>query len=130
MPSAAATSCPDSAVFSSPRRTSGRDRITGGKSVSYTITRSPGRAGRYLTASWALPPTSSVTNCPQTAPQARCVRAYGPVVGVDLNDGHLAVRRLDAHGNPVGRAGSASTSTSSGRSARGGTLGSVTRSPG
>jgi hypothetical protein len=25
------------------------------------------------------------------------------VVGVDLNDGHLAVRRLDAHGNPVGR---------------------------
>jgi hypothetical protein len=24
-------------------------------------------------------------------------------VGVDLNDGHLAVRRLDLHGNPVGR---------------------------
>ena len=31
------------------------------------------------------------------------VRAAGPVVGVDLNDGHLAVRRLDPHGNPVGR---------------------------
>jgi IS605 OrfB family transposase len=31
------------------------------------------------------------------------VRADGPVVGVDLNDGHLAVRRLDEHGNPVGR---------------------------
>ena len=30
------------------------------------------------------------------------VFAAGPVVGVDLNDGHLAVRRLDAHGNPVG----------------------------
>ncbi len=30
-------------------------------------------------------------------------RAVGPVVGVDLNVGHLAVRRLDAHGNPVGR---------------------------
>src|ERR1700677_1592622 len=29
----------------------------------------------------------------------------GPVVGVDLNDGHLAVRRLDAHGNPAGPAG-------------------------
>jgi IS605 OrfB family transposase len=25
------------------------------------------------------------------------------VVGVDLNDGHLALRRLDEHGNPVGR---------------------------
>jgi hypothetical protein len=24
------------------------------------------------------------------------------VVGVDLNDGHLALRRLDGHGNPVG----------------------------
>jgi IS605 OrfB family transposase len=31
------------------------------------------------------------------------VRAEGPVVGVDLNDGHLAPRRLDEHGNPVGR---------------------------
>src|ERR1700738_1965025 len=27
----------------------------------------------------------------------------GPVVGVDLNEGHLAVRRLDEHGNPVRR---------------------------
>lgn len=26
------------------------------------------------------------------------------LLGVDLNDGHLAVRRLDAHGNPVGAA--------------------------
>ena len=31
------------------------------------------------------------------------MRAAEPVVGVDLNDGHLAVRRLDPHGNPVGR---------------------------
>ena len=31
------------------------------------------------------------------------MHAVGPVVGVDLNDGHLAVRRLDVHGNPVGR---------------------------
>jgi hypothetical protein len=29
------------------------------------------------------------------------MRAAGPVVGVDLNDGHLAVRRLDACGNPA-----------------------------
>jgi IS605 OrfB family transposase len=26
-----------------------------------------------------------------------------PAVGVDLNDGHLALRRLNGHGNPVGR---------------------------
>jgi IS605 OrfB family transposase len=26
----------------------------------------------------------------------------GPVVGVDVNEGHLAVRRLDEHGNPMG----------------------------
>ncbi|MGH3677232.1 MAG: hypothetical protein ACRDU5_16115 [Mycobacterium sp.] len=31
-------------------------RITGAQSVSYMITRKPGRAGRYLTASWATPP--------------------------------------------------------------------------
>ena len=32
------------------------------------------------------------------------VHTTGPVVAVDLNDGHLAVRRLDAHGNPIGAA--------------------------
>ena len=75
-------------------------RITGGKPVSYTITRKPGRAGVYLTAAWA-----AKTDTPSADPQApgSGVRAAGPVVGVDLNDGHLAVRRLDPHGNPVGR---------------------------
>ena len=29
------------------------------------------------------------------------VNADGPLVGVDLNDGHLAVRHLDLHGNPA-----------------------------
>lgn len=80
------------------------DRITGGNSVSYTLTRRPGRAGRYLTASWAIP------SVPYWAGRDDCaagddVCTPGPVVGVDLNDGHLAVRRLDAHGNPVGAAG-------------------------
>ena len=70
-------------------------RITGGKSVSYTITREPGRAGRYLTASWATPAATGSSR------HDGC--AAGPVVGVDLNDGHLAVRRLDGHGNPVGK---------------------------
>jgi IS605 OrfB family transposase len=32
------------------------------------------------------------------------VFAAGTVVGVDLNDGHIAARRLDEHGNPVGAA--------------------------
>lgn len=76
-------------------------RITGGHSISYTLTRRPGRGGVYLTGSWAVPAL------PYWADRQHCrpgddVRAAGPVVGVDLNDGHLAVRRLDAHGNPVG----------------------------
>jgi IS605 OrfB family transposase len=75
-------------------------RITGGKPVSYAMTRRPGRAGVYLTAAWTAKPET-----PSTGPETpdRGLRAAGPVMGVDLNDGHLAVRRLDPHGNPVGR---------------------------
>ena len=87
------------AVFSY-RADEWRSRITGGQSVSYTITRKPGRAGGYLTAAWACPPTSSDMVYAQSPDDD--VRARGPVVGVDLNDGYLAVRRLDEHGNPVG----------------------------
>jgi hypothetical protein len=74
-------------------------RITGGQSVSYAITRKPGRAGRYLTAAWAVTPPEPIHPQPPDSE----VRADGPVVGVDLNDGHLALRRLDEHGDPVGR---------------------------
>jgi hypothetical protein len=74
-----------------------RARITVGQSVSYAITRKPDRAGRYLTAAWALTPEPINPGTPDCD-----VRAHGPVVGVDLNDGHLAVRRLDEHGNPIG----------------------------
>ncbi|MDT7732387.1 MAG: hypothetical protein QOK45_2640 [Mycobacterium sp.] len=77
-------------------------RITGGKPVSYAITRTPGRAGRYLIASWASPVAASDSYF-SSSPD-REVRLWEPVVGVDLNDGHLAVRRLDEHGNPVGPA--------------------------
>jgi hypothetical protein len=76
-------------------------RITSGNSVYYALTRKPGRAGRYLTASWAIP------SVPYWVGRDDCaddVYASGPVVGVDLNDGHIAVRRLDAHGNPIGHA--------------------------
>ncbi|MGH3561792.1 MAG: hypothetical protein ACRDTN_08330, partial [Mycobacterium sp.] len=72
-------------------------RITGAKSMSYAITRKPGRAGRYLTAAWATSPQPFRADTPNAQ-----VHAAGPVVGVDLNDGHLAIRRLDVHGNPVG----------------------------
>ena len=75
-------------------------RITGGHSVSYTITRKPGRAGRYLTAAWATPHATFGINLEASDVE---VHADEPVVAVDLNDGHLAVRRLDQHGNPVGR---------------------------
>ncbi|KAA8938852.1 hypothetical protein, partial [Mycobacterium sp.] len=76
-------------------------RITAGSSVSYTLTRKPGRSGRYLTANWAI---GSVPYWAGRDDRAAGDDVYltGPVVGVDLNDGHLAVRRLDAHGNPVG----------------------------
>jgi IS605 OrfB family transposase len=76
------------------------DRIIGGRPVSYAITRKPGRAGMYLTAAWAAKPE---VPDPGPKPLDSGVRAAGPVVGVDLNDGHLAIRRLDAHGNPVRR---------------------------
>jgi IS605 OrfB family transposase len=77
-----------------------RARITGCRPVSYAIARKPCRRGRYLTASWACPPTTSDALCQPRSNDD--VRADGPVVAVDLNEDHLAVRRLDTHGNPVG----------------------------
>ncbi len=73
-------------------------RITGGKSVSYTLTRKPGRSGVYFTAAWATPVETSGLAAGAADGE---MLAAGPVVAVDLNDGHLAIRRLDAHGNPV-----------------------------
>jgi hypothetical protein len=78
-------------------------RITSGNSVSYTITRKPGRGGRYLSASWAIPSVPYWVGRDDCTADAD-VYATGPVVGVDLNDGYIAVRRLDAHGNPIGHA--------------------------
>lgn len=77
------------------------ERITGGNSIAYTLTRKAGRAGVYLTAAWAFPSLPYWVSRVDTDPGGDAV-ATGPVVGVDLNDGHLAVRRLDTHGNPVG----------------------------
>lgn len=79
------------------------ERITGGHSISYTLTRRPGRGGVYLTGAWATPALPYWSERADCEPEGD-VSAAGPVVGVDLNDGHLAVRRLDGHGNPVGAA--------------------------
>jgi IS605 OrfB family transposase len=79
-------------------------RISGGNSVSYTLTRQPGRAGVYLTAAWAVSALPYWVGRDDTT-AGDDVYATGPVVGVDLNDGHIAVRRLDARGNPVGAPG-------------------------
>jgi hypothetical protein len=83
-----------------------QERITGGKSVSYTITRKPDRAGRYITAAWATDPVIEkfwVSTDTDTDTDADTeVYTDKPVVGVDLNADHLALRRLDVHGNPVG----------------------------
>ncbi|OBA78301.1 hypothetical protein A9W99_24600 [Mycobacterium sp. 1164966.3] len=93
-------SCP--AVFAH-RSQQWEERITSGNSVSYTITRKPGRSGRYLTATWSVPSSpSSVGHDDQSDDGDGC--ASGPLVAVDLNDGHLALRRLDSHGNPIGAA--------------------------
>jgi hypothetical protein len=75
-------------------------RITGGKPVTYRITRKSGQVRGYLTATWTSEPETHAT--PPETPGTE-TRAAGPVVGVDLNDGHLAVRGLDPHGNPIGR---------------------------
>ena len=93
-------SCP--AVFAH-RGQQWEDRITSGNSVSYTLTRRAGRSGRYLTAAWSIPSVPYwVGHDDRGAGGGVC--ASGPLVAVDLNDGHLAVRRLDMHGNPIGAA--------------------------
>ncbi|MGW2940173.1 IS200/IS605 family accessory protein TnpB-related protein, partial [Streptomyces sp. NPDC001156] len=69
------------------------DRITTNRAVAYRIHYDTGRSRWYLTASWTIPP---VTTIPLS--HART----GGLIGVDTNADHLAAWRLDAHGNPVG----------------------------
>ncbi|MEU6505063.1 IS200/IS605 family accessory protein TnpB-related protein [Streptomyces sp. NPDC046942] len=70
------------------------DRIAANRSVAYRIHEDIHRRRWYLTASWQIPLV-------RTVPLVQ-VRAGG-LVGVDTNADHLAVWRLDVHGNPVGR---------------------------
>ena len=68
-------------------------RIGERRAVRYDISYDPDRDRWYLDASWKT--------TPEPAPDIEELRA-GPVLGVDLNDGHLACCVLDASGNPIG----------------------------
>ncbi|MFE9648568.1 IS200/IS605 family accessory protein TnpB-related protein [Streptomyces sp. NPDC006365] len=70
-----------------------RDRTTANRAVAYRIHHDVARGRWYVTASWQR------AAAPVLPLQAALVRG---VVGVDMNDGHLAAWQLDVHGNPVG----------------------------
>ncbi|MFI5681636.1 IS200/IS605 family accessory protein TnpB-related protein [Streptomyces cellulosae] len=70
-----------------------RDRITVNRAVAYRIHHDTVRGRWYLTASWQR------AAAPVLPLQAALARG---VVGVDMNDDHLAAWHLDVHGNPVG----------------------------
>jgi hypothetical protein len=69
------------------------DRVAARRAVHYDIAYDPARDRWYLDASW------KATSQPVPALDELC---RGPVLGVDLNDGHLGACVLDACGNPVG----------------------------
>lgn len=70
-----------------------RDRITANRAVAYRLHHDTVRGRWYVTASWQR---AAVPAIPLEAALAR------GVVGVDMNDDHLAAWQLDVHGNPVG----------------------------
>jgi len=69
------------------------DRVAARRAVRYDVTFDPARDRWYLHASWK---TAS-----EPAPALDELR-HGRVLGVDLNDGHLAGCVLDESGNPIG----------------------------
>ncbi|WP_330318051.1 transposase [Streptomyces platensis] len=70
------------------------DRVEANRAVAYRIHYDVQHGRWYLTASWQHPVA-------KTIPMAAAL-AQG-VVGVDTNADHLAVWRLDTHGNPIGQ---------------------------
>ncbi|MEO6091307.1 MAG: hypothetical protein ABIQ18_50215 [Umezawaea sp.] len=68
-------------------------RVEQNQAVAYRLHYDAARGRWYVTAAWQHAPAPIP---PLTA--AGC----GGVVGVDMNDDHLAAWRLDPHGNPVG----------------------------
>ncbi|WP_327698412.1 transposase [Streptomyces sp. NBC_00459] len=69
------------------------DRAAADRAVAYRIHRDTGRDRWYLTASWQIPPTPTLS--------IEAALGHG-VIGVDMNADHLAAWRLDIHGNPTG----------------------------
>ncbi|WP_189986370.1 transposase [Streptomyces spinoverrucosus] len=69
------------------------DRVTANRAVAYRIHHDVLRGRWYVTASWQR------AAAPVVALDAVLARG---VVGVDMNDDHLAAWHLDTHGNPVG----------------------------
>ncbi|WP_328781056.1 transposase [Streptomyces canus] len=83
----------DSAVVFKHRGQEWLDRVTTNRAVAYRIHHDTGRGRWYVTASWQR------AAAPVLPLQAALARG---VVGVDMNDDHLAAWQLDGHGNPVG----------------------------
>ncbi|TPQ17529.1 IS200/IS605 family element transposase accessory protein TnpB [Streptomyces sporangiiformans] len=83
----------DAAVAFQHRGEEWRDRITANRAVAYRIHHDTARGRWYVTASWQRAASTVL------ALEAALARG---VVGVDMNDDHLAAWRLDGHGNPVG----------------------------
>lgn len=71
------------------------DRVAASHSVAYRISFDPDRGRWYLHASWTVPEPEHIPTLAQLA-------AAGPILGVDLNQGHLAGWVVDSSGNPVG----------------------------
>ncbi len=69
------------------------DRVGARQAVRYDISYDPDRDRWYLDASWKT--------TPEPARDIDELR-FGRVLGVDLNEGHLAAYVLDASGNPIG----------------------------
>lgn len=69
------------------------ERVERNQAVAYRLHLDTARNRWYTTAAWQHQPAPQI---PLTAATA------GGVVGVDMNDDHLAAWRLDVHGNPVG----------------------------
>lgn len=69
------------------------DRVAARRAVRYDISYDPARGRWYVDASWKTTPQPAAG-----LEERRC----GPVLGVDLNVGHLAACVLDSSGNPVG----------------------------
>jgi IS605 OrfB family transposase len=84
-------------------------RVSARRAVRYDISFDPDRGRWYVDASWK---TSA-----EPAPELNELRG-GRVLGVDLNDGHLACCVLDGSGNPIGAPASVEVITAGLRASR------------